>query len=262
MNQIEQLVNDYYRFLREKTTVSQIKGSDWIEIATPFADLYNDIISIYATKQGSEFLLSDDGQTMRNLELSGVEIAKSSKRKNLLDSIMLNYGVTIHNTEFTTRATEQNFSQKKHNLISAIAAANDLYVLAKHTVSSIFREDVRVFLDQQENIIYTPYFISKGSVGLEFTFDFQIAYRQKEILIKAFNSINKFNLPHFLFTWDDVKQVREKQTEKQIQGLAIINDEKREVKAEFLEALQNKGAKYILWSKRNSPDNLKLLEAA
>lgn len=262
MNNIDHLVNEYYRFLREKTLVSTIQGSEWVEISTPFTDVYNDTIDIFAKKQNGDIILSDDGQTLRNLELSGVEISKSPKRKSLLESILLNYGVSLQNDELLTKANEQNFPQKKHNLISAIAEANDMYVLAKHTVASIFREDVKTYLDEQENIIYTPFFISKGSVGLEFTFDFQIAYRKTEILIKAFNSINKFNLPHFLFTWDDVKQVREKQAQKQVQGLAIINDEKREVKPEYLEALQNKGAHYILWSQRHKPDNLKLLKEA
>ncbi len=260
MNQIQQLVNDYYQFLREQTIVSQIQGSEWVKISTPFTDVYNDTIDIYVKKQNGEILLSDDGQTLRNLELSGVEISRSLNRKLLLDNILLTYGVNLNNGELIIKANEQNFPQKKHNLISAILEVNDLYVLAKHTVASIFREDVKAYLDEQENIIYTPYFISKGSIGLEFTFDFQIAYRKKEILIKAFNSINKFNLPHFLFTWEDVRQVREKQTQKQIQGLAIINDEKRDVKSEYLEALQNKGAQYILWSQRYKPESVKLLQ--
>jgi hypothetical protein len=262
MNPIEQLVNDYYQFLREKTLVSQIQGSEWIEISTPFTDVFNDTIDIFAKKENEHIILSDDGQTLRNLELSGVEIARSTKRKSIFDSILLNYGITLQDNQLMTKANEQNFPQKKHNLISAIAELNDLYVLAKHTVASIFREDVKAYLDEQEDIVYTPYFISKGSTGLEFTFDFQIAYRKKEILIKAFNSINKFNLPHFLFTWNDVKQVREKQIQKQILGLAIINDEKREVKPEFIEALTNRGANHLLWSQRYKPDNLKLLKEA
>lgn len=64
-------------------------------------------------------------------------------------------------------------------MISAISEANDLYVLARHTVSSVFIEDVKQYLDDNE-IIYTPYFISKGSTGLEFTFDFQIAYKNQK----------------------------------------------------------------------------------
>jgi hypothetical protein len=47
-------------------------------------------------------------------------------------------------------------------------------MMAKHTVSSLFKEDVKFYFDEQ-NIIYTPQFIAKGSTGIEFNFDFQIA---------------------------------------------------------------------------------------
>jgi hypothetical protein len=134
-----------------------------------------------------------------------------------------------------------------------------MYYLARHTVASVFREDVKSYLDEQE-LIYTPYFISKGSTGLEFTFDFQIAYRKTEIVIKSFNSVNKMNLPHFLFTWDDIKKVREQQTQKEIIGLAVINDIDSEVSDEYLSALDNKGAQYILWSQRHTPENINKLK--
>lgn len=262
MNWIDQLLSDYYRFLKQKTIITEIPSSDWIEISTPFTDVFNDTIDIYAKKQNGKIILSDDGQTLKNLELSGVEISRSANRKEMLERILLNYGINLdNNKEFIAEATENTFPQKKLNLLSAISEANDLYVIAKHTVASLFREDVKTYLDERE-LVYTPYFISKGSTGLEFTFDFQIAYKQTELLIKAFNSVNKLNLPHFLFTWDDVKQVRERQTEKKVIGLAVINNEEREVKGEYLEALQNKGAEFILWSDRNKPVNVKKLKEA
>lgn len=87
-------------------------------------------------------------------------------------------------------------------------------------------------------------------------------YRNTEIVIKSFNSVNKMNLPHFLFTWDDIKKVREQQTQKEIIGLAVINDIDREVSDEYLSALDNKGAQYILWSQRHTPDNLQKLKLA
>jgi hypothetical protein len=169
--------------------------------------------------------------------------------------------VRISNDELTTEATERDFPQKKLNLIAAISETADMYYLARHTVASVFREDVKAYLDEQE-LIYTPYFISKGSTGLEFTFDFQIAYRNTEIVIKSFNSVNKMNLPHFLFTWDDIKKVREQQTQKELIGLAVINDIDREVNDEYLSALESKGAKHILWSQRHNPDNIRKLKAA
>ncbi len=248
-------MDDYYSFLKEKTLVSAGISSDWVEISTPFIGLFNDTVDIYAKKEGNRIILSDDGNTLRDLELSGLEITRSPKRKEILDRILINYGVRINNDELITEATEKDFPQKKLNLISAISETADMYYLARHTVASVFREDVKSYLDEQE-LIYTPYFISKGSTGLEFTFDFQIAYRNTEIVIKSFNSVNKMNLPHFLFTWDDIKKVREQQTEKEIIGLAIINDIDREVSEEYLSALDSKGAQYILWSQRHIPENI------
>lgn len=259
MNWINGLMNDYYSFLKEKTLVSENRESEWVEISTPFIGLFNDTVDIYARKEGNKIILSDDGNTLRNLELSGLEISRSPKRKDILDRILINYGVRIYNNELTTEATEKDFPQKKLNLISAISETADMYYLAKHTVASVFREDVKEYLDEQE-LIYTPYFISKGSTGLEFTFDFQIAYRKTEIVIKSFNSVNKMNLPHFLFTWDDIKKVREHQTQKEIIGLAVINDIDREVSDEYLSALNNRGAKYILWSQRHTADNINKLK--
>lgn len=262
MNWVNSLMNDYYAFLKEKTLVTSNNTSDWVEISTPFIGLFNDTVDIYAKKEGNRIILSDDGNTLRDLELSGLEISRSPKRKEILDRILINYGVKISNDELTTEATERDFPQKKLNMISAISETADMYYLAKHTVASVFREDVKAYLDEQ-NLIYTPYFISKGSTGLEFTFDFQIAYRNTEIVIKSFNSVNKMNLPHFLFTWDDIKKVREQQTQKEIIGLAVINDTDREVSDEYLSALKNKGAKYILWSQRHTPENIgKLTQVA
>ena len=261
MNWIDRLIDDYYRFLRQKTVITELPSSDWIEISTPFTDVFNDTIEIYAKKSNGKIILSDDGQTLKNLELSGIEISRSQNRKEMLERILLNYGIRLENKELIAEASESTFPQKKLNLFAAISEPTDLYVLANHTVAGLFREDVKAYLDEQE-LVYTPYFISKGSTGLEFTFDFQIAYRQTELLIKAFNTINKLNLPHFLFTWDDVKQVREKQTEKKVIGLAVINNEDREVKNEYLEALQNKGSEFILWTERNKPENIKKLKVA
>ncbi len=256
---INKLMNDYYVFLKEKTILSESIGSEWIEISTPFTGLFNDTLDIYVKKQGDKIILSDDGGTMRNLELSGMEISRSPKRKEILNRILINYGVKLVNGELLTEANEKNFPQKKLNLLSAISETSDLYFLARHTVASVFREDVKNYLDEQE-IIYTPHFISKGSTGLEFTFDFQIAYKHTEIIIKSFNSINKMNLPHFLFTWVDIKKVREQQTEKKVVGLAIINDVNRAVNEEHIEALKNYGAEYILWSQRHKTENIRKLK--
>lgn len=260
MNWVDKYVDGYYTWLRDKTFIQKDSHTEWFLINTPFLGAFNDTIEIYAQKNGSNLRLSDNGETMSNLELQGLHIQGSKRRRVILDNILLNYGVRVENDELTIEANIESFSQSKHNFLSAIIEINDLYVLSKHNVASIFKEDVRNYLDSQE-IIYTPDFISKGITGLEFNFDFQIAKKDREIVIKSFNTINKQNIPNFLFSWEDIKPVREKLTKKNINAIAIINDLDKEIKTEFLEALKTKNANYILWSERDSEESKKLLSA-
>lgn len=260
-NWVNELIDKYYDFLKGRTSVITDTGSNWAVISTPFIGLFNDTLEVYAKRDNGKILMSDDGVTIKNLDLIGSPISRSPKRKDLLERILLTYGIQLQDGEFIVEATENNFAQKKHNLISAISEINDMYMMAKHTVASVFKEDVQSYLDEQQ-IIYTPQFISKGSTGLEFTFDFQIAYREKEIVLKSFNTLNKLNLPNFLFTWEDIKSVRERVTNKQVIGLAVINDEEKEIQEEYLDALRSKNADFILWSQRHTPENIGKLKMA
>lgn len=260
MNWVNTYVDNYYNWLREKTFIQKDTNTDWFLINTPFVGAFNDTIEIYAQKNGNHLKLSDNGETMSNLELQGLHIQGSKRRRAILDTILINYGLKTENDELTIEANVDNFSQSKHNFLSAIIEINDLYVLSNHNIASIFKEDVRNYLDSHD-IIYTPDFISKGTTGLEFNFDFQIAKKNKEIVIKSFNTVNKSNLPTFLFAWDDIKPVREKITKKNVNAIAIINNIDKEVRTEFLDALKAKNADYILWSERESEESKKLISA-
>ena len=257
---IDNLINDYYKFLRDRTAIITDTGTDWAAISTPFIGAFNDCLEIYIKKSQDKIILSDDGSTLKNLDLQGVSVSSSSKRKEIMDKLLLTYGIKCNAGEFIVEATESTFAQKKHNLIMAITEVNDMYLLSNPVVSSIFKEDVQLFLDEQE-VVYTPQFISRGRSGLEFTFDFQIARKDKEIVIKSFNSLNKANVPNFLFAWDDVKSVREQVSAKRLLGLAFINDTEKKIEAEYIEALKSRDADCILWSERHNPDNILKLVA-
>lgn len=258
MNWIEDSINQYYDWLKSKTYAKADEQSGWIAVTTPFIGLFNDPIEIYMKMDADSILISDDGMTLKNLELSGASITRSPKRKEWLDFILLNYGVTLEERELSVRAKQGDFAQKKHNLICAISEITDMEITAKHIVSSLFRDDVKSLLDEQ-NIIYTPQFITKGNSGIEFTFDFQIAGRDKELVIKSFNSLNRINVPNFLFSLDDIKPVREKTSGKGMLSLAIINDIEKDIKPEFINALQSRGTDIFYWSEKGKPESLKKL---
>jgi hypothetical protein len=253
MNWVDDSIKEYYDWLRDRTTVTMDNQSGWSMITTPFMGLFNDNIEIFVKKDNDNYILSDDGVTLSNLELVGASVFRSSNRKDWLEMIFLNYDIILIEKELQVVATQKDFNQKKHNLISAITEISDIAMMAKHSVSSFFKEDVKAFLDEQ-NIIYTPQFIAKGNTGIEFTFDFQIAGKEKEIVIKAFNSLNKMNVPNFLFSWEDIKPTREKISGKELKGLAIINNDDKETKKEYMDAIISKGADYILWNRRHTPE--------
>lgn len=260
MNWIDDSINDYFNWLLKKTFITKDEETKWCSITTPFIGLFNDNIEIYVKKDNDKLIFSDDGITLSNLELIGAPIMRSPKRKEWLEMILLNYGISIYENELQVIGTEKDFNQKKHDLICAISEISDMAMMAKHNVNSIFKEDVKVYLDEQK-IIYTPQFIAKGTSGLEFTFDFQIAGHQKELVIKSFNTLNKNNISSFLFGWDDIKPAREKITKKKLEGLAIVNNVEKDIKQEYLDALVNKGADYILWDQRYYPEMSKKLVA-
>lgn len=259
MDWITPLMNEYHRWIKSRTIITSDSQTQWVSISTPFVGIFNDTLEIYARKFDNKVILSDNGETLQNLELVGVKLRKG-ERKEIAERILINYGASLKGRELFMETNERNFPQKKHSFISAMIELNDLQVLAKNKVSTIFKEDVRSYLDEKE-IIYTPDFISRGSTGLEFTFDFQIAQRKQEIVLKSFNTLNKLNLPGFLFAWEDIKPVREKVTRKEIKAIAIINDMDKEIKEEYLEALISRNADFIYWSQRSSPGNMKKIAA-
>lgn len=254
MNWINTYVNNYYDWIKEKTFIQKDKNTDWFLINTPFLGAFNDSIEIYAQKNNENIVLSDNGETLANLELQGLNFQGSKKRKYFLTRILLNYGIKLKDEELIVESNIDKFSQSKHNLLSAIIEVNDLYVLSNQNVSSLFKEDVRNFLDTND-IIYTPDFITRGTTGLEFNFDFQIAKKDSETVIKTFNTINKSNLSTFLFSWSDIKPLREESTNKEVKAVAIINDIEKSVKSEYIDALKSKNANVLLWSEKDNKEN-------
>lgn len=262
MNWLDQKVEDYYTWLKSKTYTLPNGDSNSGFISTPFLGLFNDTLEIFVEETSDKIILSDDGKTLRDLELVGVPISNSLPRKEMLQKVLLNYGVWEIDGELRVEAIEANYPQKKHNLLQAMLEISDFSMLSKSTVPTLFKDDVRAHLEELE-IIYTPEFISRGNVGIEFTFDFQIAYAEKEIVMKCFNSMQRANIASFLFMWQDVRKTRKDLTGKEFSGLVMINDRDKAPRQEYCEALKKGGTAYTLWGERNSPENIvKLKEAA
>ena len=183
--EIQRLLDDYAAWLRDKTTLRQI--DDWVEITTPYLDRHNDCIQIYARKQNSGFVLTDDRYTIGDLEQSGCKL-DSPKRQELLRMTLNGFGVRDRHGALEVHASPTDFALRKHNLVQAMLAVNDMFFLATPMVASLFYEDVVSWLDLHE-VRYTPNVKFTGKSGYDHVFDFVIpkSRTQPERILKTIN---------------------------------------------------------------------------
>ncbi len=244
LREIENLMDRYNRWLRESNNLREV--GDWVEITTPFVDRHNDQLQIYARRENGHFILSDDGYTIRDLESSGCNLS-STKRQELLKMTLNGMGVRQSHDEILVTATADNFPLRKHNLIQAMLAVNDLFYLAEPVVKSLFYEDVVAWLDESD-VRFTPKVKFTGVSGYDHLFDFVIPKSRQapERILRAINRPRRDSAEAFLHAWADTQQVRPRDS----LAFAVLNDFGQPVPTDVSEAFVAYQIKPVLWSQR------------
>lgn len=240
---MENLIKKYIEWLNNKITFRQI--DEWFEITTPFLNHHNDYIQIYAKKEDSKILLSDDGITMDELEMVGVNIDRSEKRKSELAIILNSFGIKKDDkNELFLLCNENNFPESKHRFIQALLSVYDMYMLAEAKVESFFFEDVMKFFDDND-VRYTPnvQFIGKSNFPHQFEFSIPKTRKYPERIIKLLNTPRKDLVISSLFSFEDTQKNR-----PESKGIIIMNDKSIKVSEEINEAVNQYGIEPIPYS--------------
>jgi len=249
-NEINQLLDNYIKWLRDNTVVKQIE-TNWIEITTPHLDRHNDCLQIFAKKTGNGYLLTDDGYIISDLINSGCPLDKPRRKETLLTTLA-GFGVELMDNILCVNATSNNFSQKKHNLLQAMLAVNDLFYLASPHIESFFKEDVANWLDISD-IRYTPKVKFVGKIGYDHLFDFVIpkSRRKGERIIHTLPNPHKNSAENMVFKWMDTKETREQNSNLYV----FLNDINDNISTSVIDAFENYNIKSILWSERDKIKN-------
>lgn len=246
IDEVQSLLDGYWRWLKDQTSLREVR--DYIEITTPFLDRHNDFLQIYARRHDGGFILTDDGYTVADLEQSGCTI-DSPKRQDLLRVTLNGFGVQISDTskQLEVRASASNFALRKHNLVQAMLAVNDLFYLASPTVRSLFYEDVVAWLDTGD-IRYTPNVRFAGRSGYDHRFDFVIpkSKLRPERVLRAINRPSRETAQTMTFAWLDTRIVRSPDA----QAYAILNDSESPISQSVLDAMRSYEVRPIPWSDR------------
>ena len=136
---------------------------------------------------------------------------------------------------------------RKHNLLQAVLAINDMFYLAALMVANLFYEDVASWLDLHD-IRYTPNVKFSGKTGYDHRFDFVIpkSRQQPERIVKAVNRASRETAEAVAFSWIDTKEVRPPDS----RAYALLNDSEQSVSQPIIDALSNYEVRPVRWSER------------
>ncbi len=248
VTEIQELVDRYVRWLQDKTTLRQV--DDWVEITTPYLDRHNDHLQMYAKKTSMGYLLTDDGYTLTDLELQGCKL-DSPKRQALLRQALNGFGVRQNASTgaLEVAASAGNFPQRKHAMVQAMLAVNDLFYLASPNVVNLFYEDVVAWLEAND-VRFTSGAKFAGKSGYDRLFDFVIpkSRKQPERYVQTISRPSKAEADEAVFKWFDTKDTRPPDSKM----FTIVNDIEQHVPSGVLEEMRAYGISSVPWSERDT----------
>lgn len=246
VEEVQLLMDQYLAWLRQKTSLRQI--DDFVEVTTPYLDRHNDYLQFYIKRTNGGYLLTDDGYIIDDLKLSGCKL-DTPKRQDLLKMTLNGFGVQQESDALIVKATPDNFNLRKHNLVQAMLAVNDLFYLAVPMVASLFMEDVTAWFELHD-VRHTPKVKFTGRSGYDHLFDFVIPKSRKapERIVQAINRPSRETAQAVAFSWIDTREVRPEDS----RAFAFLNDAELSPSSAVLDALKNYDVQPVLWSQREN----------
>lgn len=244
--EVEKLIADYAAWLADKTKLRDLEDG-WTEITAPYLDRHNDYLQVYLRRENGSYVLTDDAHTIEDLRMSGCEL-DTPKRKRILTSTLNGFGVNYDDGALTVKTTVSDFPEKKHSLIQAMLAVNDLFFTARAVTESLFLEDVQEWLTESR-ARFTPNVKFVGRTH-EHNFHFVVPGfgDVPERVIQTVNSPDVKAAQLLVFSWEDTRPARPDGSE----AYAFLNDRERAIPEKVNATLNEYGIHPVLWTHRES----------
>ncbi len=238
---VKKMIDEYFKWLKQGYKIEEVDGYSIIH--TPFTFSNFDLIDIYVTEKDGNIILSDGGEVLNNLYISGFNL---KTRRETMEKFLRVYGLEINSDEEIIKRTSLlKFSQDKHTFIQGILSIDDMFLTVGHRVKSYFLKDVKEFFELNQ-IYASPNINLRGKSNLEHHFDFLLNKNSKheERLIKVMNDLNGQGLKSTMYSFKDIQDVNRK-----TENIIIYNDTKK-INQEQIEALKFEKIELLSWSER------------
>ena len=121
---IQKLVQDHHAWLKDNTELSQLDNG-CVVITTRYLDRHRDHVQVFVKRSGSGYLLTDGGETLTDLAMTGCEL-DSPERQSLLRMTLNGFGVQVDGNELQVLTSDEDFPERKLDLVQAILALGKL----------------------------------------------------------------------------------------------------------------------------------------
>lgn len=208
---VNDVANEYFSYIKENTQMNLIKDGH-TEVVTPFVDSSGEGISFSITFDGSLYTISDDGFTTWELELSGIDVNKRSKRREIfLSQVEYNGFVVSKSGIISKKVAHKELGQSIHDMTQLLVNIYDLTYLAQSNVYQQFYEDVAAYFKDNSNYAVFPNFNVTGKSHFNHRFNYVFLQNGKNKFAKVFNRLDRQQVNNILTSWLDTTLVREKE---------------------------------------------------
>ncbi|HEC2158325.1 hypothetical protein B5C01_10560 [Staphylococcus delphini] len=229
-NEIKSISKDYFDYLIKESKFIPLENES-IEFYSPVVDYFGDSISVNISNNVDNYLLTDHGETLWNMEQFGIDLTSHKKQKKyqFLKNIIESNGLVLEDKEIQHYTDRKKLPQAIHDYVLAISEISNLAVLKKENIKSLFKDEViQYFLkhrDTYPNVF--PEFKVEGKSKLTHNFEAVFPGKTTEY-VKTIKHINKNSAKNVLFDWDDVEEYRNRMYDSNAR-LNIITENEEEI---------------------------------
>ena len=248
------LIDDYARWYKDNTAVKNL--DTYTEITTPFVNHINDRIRLYVeVLENDKIRLSDDGNTINELELYGLDLDVET-RKKMSSSILRQFGLKLLDDVIYLDTDLDNFAKSKHKLLEGIIRFYDLTNTKRSNVIKLFTEEVQHYF-YEHDFGGTPNVKLTGLSGIDYQVDYIIGETKTkpERLVQTVNHLTFDRFTTFDYIFKDLSPMR--LTKAEPQKIIIVNDENYPPQLKAIKGARNENIQVIAWSDKEQIQAIK-----
>lgn len=221
---METLIKRYFDYLKEITDVEFIEETGYYLVYFPLPNRYDEFTSIYLKTDKDNIIITDGGDSIREIQMLGIDIFNNHRTK-LLNKTLKSRGMKLDKdtNEILTITDIENFYYDFNMYLRGISNIQDFYLTKRENALRIFADEFKEYIGTyssnetfslEDNISFT----GKSNAKLTFNYKLTSQKTNKSTFIKLQSSSD--DVYKNIFLWDDLKD--EEKNDNSF--LVVIND--------------------------------------